>query len=114
MSHSEPPLDFLCSNFRPLASSLKIYIIQVLESSGMIVGERRASARLRRADLGVPRTVNLRHVPIVERLVEGVCVSKHICHIRHLLGHVPLIERLVRVLSISPVDLRKLFFNIFY
>ena len=30
----------------------------------------------------------------VERLVEGVCVPKHIAHIHHV-GHVPLVERLV-------------------
>ena len=34
------------------------------------------------------------HVPLVERLVEGSCVLKHIPHIRHV-GHVPIIERLV-------------------
>jgi len=31
------------------------------------------------------------HVPIVERLVEGLCIYKHTCHIRHV-GHVPLAD----------------------
>ena len=34
------------------------------------------------------------HVPLVERLVEGVCIKKHTFHIRHT-GHVPIIERMV-------------------
>ena len=38
MSYSEPPLDFLVFTLISPASSLNIYIIQVLESSGMVVG----------------------------------------------------------------------------
>ena len=32
----------------------------------------------------------LRHVPIVERLVEGGCAPKHTFHTRHF-GHVPIV-----------------------
>ena len=38
--------------------------------------------------------LHIRQVPIVKRLVEGLCVFKHTSHIRHF-GHVPFIERLV-------------------
>ena len=38
--------------------------------------------------------ITLRHVPIVERLVERICERKHTIHILHV-GHVPIVERLV-------------------
>ena len=34
------------------------------------------------------------HVPIIERLVEGFCAQKHTINTRHI-GHVPIVERLV-------------------
>ena len=34
------------------------------------------------------------HVPLVERLVEGLCVLKHKVHILYF-GHVPIVKRLV-------------------
>ena len=46
-----------------------------------------------------PYIRHFRHVPIVERLVEGACACKHPAYIRHF-GHVPIVERLVEGLCV--------------
>ena len=39
-------------------------------------------------------TLHFGHVPIIERLVKRRCASKHLFHINHV-GHVPIVERLI-------------------